>query len=99
MAPWGIIRDEEARMATNRVLTESERKAFDEADAIFGRAYQEATSKLAAAGLRLPDDADPRDTTCVVGCGCREFVVGGHMGKCGRVSCGHAKALHGRFEK
>ena len=81
-------------MAANRVVNDAQRKALDEADAIFGRAYDEAAAKLAAAGLRLPEDDEPQDTSCI-SCECSEFMFGGDSGKCKRRSCQHSRGLHG----
>jgi hypothetical protein len=82
-------------MAAKRVVNDAQRKALDEADAIFGKAYEEAAVKLAAAGLRLPEDGDPQDTSCIA-CDCSGYMFGGTPpGTCKRQSCRHSRSFHG----
>ena len=81
-------------MAAKRVVNDVQRKALDEADAIFGRAYEEAAAKLAAAGLRLPAD-ESQDTSCI-SCECSGYMFGGiPPSRCKRRSCRHSRAFHG----
>jgi hypothetical protein len=78
-------------MTTDKVLTEAQRKALDEADAIFGRAYEQVASKLDAAGLRLPGE---HQTSSCISCDCPEFMPGDKPGRCKRPYCQHSRTLH-----
>ncbi len=80
-------------MATGKVLTDAQRKAFDEADAIFGRAYEEAASKLTATGLRAAHEDEPQPTSCI-SCDCPQYMSDGSTAKCRRVSCRHSILNH-----